>query len=216
MRIAVRSNRETDILLNGQLDLVPLGVVGRHQVDVGESVEVDLVLGVRGERRQTRQGDGKEALCLDRRVDLVRRVVERVERLDRVLVSLFLERHQIVGDTKRLWCGAVPGRHGPDPVVDAGVVGVQSALQRPEPHNHARLALLEEREGTIRAICAARVVLGHVVRDREVLHELWRLDVRGRVERPRAVCLEGATVVEEPDGELALSLLRAEERSGVP
>src|ERR1035437_10306041 len=72
LRVTVGSNRQTDVLLNGQLELVPLRVIGRRQVDVGQRVQVDLVFRVRGEGLQTRLRDRQEPLGLDPRVDLVR------------------------------------------------------------------------------------------------------------------------------------------------
>src|SRR6478736_5644736 len=136
----------TEVLLDGELDLVPRGVVGRRELRVGQRVEVDLQRLLVGEVRDARLRDREEALGLDEGVDLVGGVVEVVEGLDRLLVARLLERHEVVGDTEGLALGAVVGRERRDAVVDLLVL-VEGGGERAEADDHAGLAGLEQVEG---------------------------------------------------------------------
>src|SRR5690349_11835255 len=108
--LRVAAHGLAEVLLDGELDLVPCGVVGRGQARVGQGVEVDLELRVARELLDARLRDRQEALGLDEGVDLVGLVVEVVERLDRRLVARLLEGHQVVGDAEGLALGVVVAR----------------------------------------------------------------------------------------------------------
>ena len=148
----------------------------------------------------------------DELVDLIFLVIQVVEGLDRVLVVLLLEGHQVVGDAKSLRGPAILGRHRRYAVVDLAVL-VQCRCERREADDHSGLARLEQIE-SLGAIGLARVVLRNLVLDGELLQEGERLDVLVRVDRPLVAVFPVATVVEGPDRELTLSLFRSE-RLGV-